>query len=435
MSVERLVMCGPHPVLSFEYDDHVGTTVGSGRILDAARLPLELVTHGKPAVYAARIDMWWRRRAIPSSRDGICHALDVLGVRSTVDLLNRSRGLSLSDQYWVKDSRDPARWEEVNFFDNPFDEELGRVLLTTVSSSHEFSFDVPDASTGGDLPKRWTVDDSGTRILVKGGRTGQEPVNEVIASRLARRLDIPAVDYRLAEYDNRPVCLCDEMLSRDEEMVSAWQLMESIKRNNRLSVHDQWVEDAVAFGCARGDILHATDDWLLVDWLTRNTDRHFNNFGLIRNINTFEVRPAPLFDTGTSLWAGQLRVTNEDYRTRPFYSTYKTPTARRQLRLVSDWSRFNLEALSDWPDEVAHRLSVTGMLAPARIAAIRDALHGRVSFARQVRDESVPSLPAVRSSVRFRPQADPDSHLLPMPSPMENPSAPQPDKPEFSPEP
>lgn len=246
MSVERLVMCGPHPVLSFEYDDHVGTTVGSGRILDAARLPLELVTHGKPAVYAARIDMWWRRRAIPSSRDGICHALDVLGVRSTVDLLNRSRGLSLSDQYWVKDSRDPARWEEVNFFDNPFDEELGRVLLTTVSSSHEFSFDVPDASTGGDLPKRWTVDDSGTRILVKGGRTGQEPVNEVIASRLARRLDIPAVDYRLAEYDNRPVCLCDEMLSRDEEMVSAWQLMESIKRNNRLSVHDQWGR-----GCGR----------------------------------------------------------------------------------------------------------------------------------------------------------------------------------------
>ena len=98
MSVERLVMCGPHPVLSFEYDDHVGTTVGSGRILDAARLPLELVTHGKPSVYAARIDMWWRRRAIPSSRDGICHALDVLGVRSTVDLLNRSRGLSLSEQ-------------------------------------------------------------------------------------------------------------------------------------------------------------------------------------------------------------------------------------------------------------------------------------------------------------------------------------------------
>lgn len=190
----------------------------------------------------------------------------------------------------------------------------------------------------------------GTRSLVKGGRTGQEPVNEVIASRLARHLDIPAVDYRLAEYDNRPVCLCDEMLSHDEEMVSAWQLMESIKRNNRLNVHDQWVEDAVAFGCARGDILHATDDWLLVDWLTRNTDRHFNNFGLIRNINTFEVRPAPLFDTGTSLWAGQLRVTNEDYRTRPFYSTYKTPTARRQLRLVSDWSRFNLEALSDWPD-------------------------------------------------------------------------------------
>ncbi len=286
---------------------------------------------------------------------------------------------------------------DVNFFENPFDEELGRALLTGVSSSHRFSFNVPDASTGGDLPKRWSVAADGTRVLVKGGRTGQEPVNETIASSLAARLGIPAVGYRLGEYHNRPVSLCADMLDGHEELVSAWQVLGSVKRDNRLSLRDEWIRDASGFGCDRGEIMRATDDWLLVDWLMRNTDRHFNNFGLIRDVDTLRVRPAPLFDTGESLWCGELRVDNGDCRAKPFYATAKSPTARRQLRLISDWSRFDLSLLDDWPDEVAHRLSATGMLPPSRIAMIRDALHDRIGYASAVRDESVRRL--VRGAV------------------------------------
>ena len=81
------------------------------------------------------------------------------------------------------------------------------------------------------------------------------------------------------------------MLSRDEELISAWQLMGSIKRDNRLSMRDQWLSDAVSLGCARKAVSDATDDWLLVDWLVRNIDRHYNNFGLIRNVDSLEVRP------------------------------------------------------------------------------------------------------------------------------------------------
>lgn len=32
----------------------------------------------------------------------------------------------------------------------------------------------------------------------------------------------------------------DEMLSPREELVSAWQILESVKRNNRLSMRTQW---------------------------------------------------------------------------------------------------------------------------------------------------------------------------------------------------
>ena len=226
----KLIMCGNHPVLAFEYDPESGHACSSGRVLDPMRLPLEFTMHGKSALYAKRIDEWWKSRAIPSTRDGIRRVLESLGAASTGELLDRTYGLSLSDQYWVRRENDPVEWKDINFFDNPFDEALGEILLTSYSSSHDISLNAPDVSTGGDLPKRWTIDKAtGSRLLVKSGRTGQEPMNEVIASKLCSRLGVPSVRYSLARSDNRLVCTCADMLSNHEELVSAWQVLQSVK--------------------------------------------------------------------------------------------------------------------------------------------------------------------------------------------------------------
>ena len=286
----KLIMCGDHPVLAFEYEPASGRACSSGEVLDPRRLPLEFTTHGKSALYARRIDEWWKSRAIPSTRDGIRRVLDSLGASSTGELLDRTYGLSLSDQYWVKREDDPVEWKDVNFFDNPFDEALGEILLTSYSSSHDISLNAPDVSTGGDLPKRWTINkNTGRRLLVKSGRTGQEPMNEVIASKLCARLGVPAVPYSLARSGNRLVCTCEDMLTSHEELVSAWQVLQSIKTTNGLNSHDQWIHAAAGCGADERAVRDATDDWLVVDYLMRNTDRHYNNFGLIRDIETLEV--------------------------------------------------------------------------------------------------------------------------------------------------
>lgn len=383
----RIIMNRTHETLAFDFDERTGHAVGAASIIDAQRMPPEFTTHGKYAVYAHRVDSWWRGRAIPSTRDGIARVLADLRLSNTVELLDRTRGLSLSDQYWVRDADEDVRWEDVNFFDNPFPEQLGYALLSERSSSHRFSFNAPDASTGGDLPKRWTVGADGTRLLIKAGRTGQEPINELIASRLAARLHIPAVRYTLGEYDNRPVSICAEMLSDTEELISAWQALGTVKRNNRLSARDQWIAAAAALGADEQETSDATDDWLLIDWLMRNIDRHYNNFALIRDVETLRVRPAPLFDTGASLWAGELRISNADYRTRPFFVTTKSPTARKQLHLIRDWGRYDLDALDDWPEDVAHHLSEYGLMAESRIHLIQQALQERVQQAKQARDQ------------------------------------------------
>ncbi|MCL1799565.1 MAG: hypothetical protein FWG23_07520 [Eggerthellaceae bacterium] len=75
-----------------------------------------------------------------------------------------------------------------------------------------------------------------------------------------------------------------------------------------------------------------------------NEDRHYRNFGAIRDVNTLKfVGAAPIFDSGASLW-----YENPDHRisstptfkTKPFY---EQPS--KQLELVSSFDAFDFEKL------------------------------------------------------------------------------------------
>ena len=49
------------------------------------------------------------------------------------------------------------------------------------------------------------------------------------------------------------------------------------------------------------DITESLDDMLILDLIVCNRDRHYNNFGMIRNVNTLQIeKAAPIFDSGTS---------------------------------------------------------------------------------------------------------------------------------------
>ena len=233
-------------------------------------------------------------------------------------------------------------------------------------------------------------------------------MNEVIASKLCSRLGVPSVRYSLARSGNRLVCTCADMLSNHEELVSAWQVLQSVKTVNGFNTHDQWIRAATGFGADGRAVRDATDDWLVIDYLMRNTDRHYNNFGLIRDVETLAVRPAPIYDTGASLWSGELDVDGRDWFAKPFYSATGRPSALRQLKLVEDWGRFDLDVLSDWPDEVAHELSRMRMFAPERLDAIREQLAKRVKMISGIRDGKAYRVPRAIHDTTNLPEPNPD---------------------------
>ncbi|MBQ9069694.1 MAG: DNA-binding protein, partial [Eggerthellaceae bacterium] len=89
---------------------------------------------------------------------------------------------------------------------------------------------------------------------------------------------------------------------------------------------------------------------IVCDDILANHDRHWRNFGIIRNVGTLECRPAPIFDSGSSLWCNVgiavLESGDLSYACKPF-----DESPAHQLMLVRDFSWITEKALEGFADE------------------------------------------------------------------------------------
>lgn len=278
----------------------------------------------------------------PQNRSGIREALQALHITNTKMLLTRSCGLSLSDQYWVRPEGSNLNWDDINFFQNSFFDDIGDVLFGRPEKAADFDFSSPDNTSNGHLKKRWKIID-GRRCLIKAGSNPfqQQPFNEVIASRIMDRLDIPHVPYAILWNNGVPYCVCEDFITPDTELVSARRIMQIQKKEDSTSVYRHNINCCKALGVK--DIVPALDQMIVLDFIIANEDRHLNNFGLIRNAKTLEwLGAAPIYDSGTSLGydmlANQISA-DRDITCKPFKKHHI-----EQLKLVSSfgWIDFDM---------------------------------------------------------------------------------------------
>lgn len=112
---------------------------------------------------------------------------------------------------------------------------MGNILFGKVSSGEmilndEISLMSPDNTSDGWLKKKWKII-NGKRCLIKGGSGAiqQEPYNEVIASKIMERLDIPHVKYSLIMEEEYPYSICEDFITPQTELISAWYVMQTEK--------------------------------------------------------------------------------------------------------------------------------------------------------------------------------------------------------------
>jgi hypothetical protein len=336
-----ILMHGTDPVLSMNFYVEFGALLSEIKVFTPELVPVGVDVFNDEADYSG-LNLWWTMRSIPSTRIGLRDALEVMKVRTSGALAIQCNGLSLTDCYWIKTKNSNLRWRDINFFNNTFSDDVGDILFGKIPENDGFNLMSPDNTTDGRLRKKWKIID-GKRCLIKSDQVYfQQPYNEVIASEIMRRLDIPHVPYSLTFIGGYPHSVCENFVATGTELVSAWQIMLSRKMEDNVSSYDHFLNCCETLGIPGAK--ESLDKMLTMDYIIVNRDRHFSNFGALRRADTLEwIGLAPVFDSGSSLWNNLPTCV-----IRPYDKTECKPFRKKhedQIELVDDFNWLDFHAL------------------------------------------------------------------------------------------
>ena len=349
------------PVLRFKYvEDEIREIIS---IENGSHIPIGLFyNYESDTSDRQQFSNWWKSRSIPASRQNLNNALETLGDTTTDHLLTKSFGLSLSDHYWARPDTCDLTWEQVNFFQNDFSEDVGKALFGNLDlNKRDLCLISPDNTSDGWLKKRWIIK-AGERLLIKGGSglEQQEPFNEVLANEICKRLEIPHVEYSIIKDGNDYYSVCKNFVSLDTEFVSAERIYKSEKYIGGLwDKYEHFKNSCFAVGIKNYNFCEKTiSSMILVDYILANIDRHLGNFGFLRNPDSLEwLGLAPIFDTGSSLFyktptnllTDEASVSSSSILARPF--GYKQSDQINLLpckELCADLPFNKLNDISEW---------------------------------------------------------------------------------------
>jgi len=273
-----------------------GYEAGISHVEDNKELfPLDLELSGEGIL------KWLERRVIPKNRKFVEEILRAFGlsIGNTKGIIDVCKGLSLNDSYWIVPEGFDGRFAEYNLYENRFSEILSLVAYTGVTQSDAAFSTSPELTTNGMLPKAWRfIEDEGI-FLYKGGtsgfaNSGKEPYSEYYASQIAETMSLNAVFYDLENWKGILASKCKLFTDIDTAFIPIGRIIKTGGIKAVVNFYDD-------LGTEYADFIR---DMLIFDTLVYNEDRHFGNFGLLRNNHTGKIiAPAPMFDNGLSLFS------------------------------------------------------------------------------------------------------------------------------------
>lgn len=341
----------------------------------------------------AQLSEWWKSRAIPDSRKGIQQVLAEVGEKTNLSLMLSSYGLSLNDHYWMQPVGVELYWSDINFYQNPFSDELGNLLTDSckVNIDQHISKFSPASSVTGEMKKKWMIRD-GIRYLMKvnANHFGQQSVNERIACRLHERLGWKNfVPYQIEEavmYDKVVPCSINPLFTSDElEFVSAYQLIRNEKiRNDKIrndkSVYEALIAKAISMGGNEAEIRKQLEYTILTDFILSNTDRHLNNLGFLYHSGSRRITAmAPIFDTGNALFYSEDFIPSGENLLDVKVASFCEKEVQL-LRYVENRSLVDLDLLDAFPEEAAKMLEKYTEMPKKRAEAIAETIEKKIEL-------------------------------------------------------
>ena len=336
---------------------------------------------------------WFKGRGIPSWRDKLDLLLHRLNIIAPSELLDKAFGLSLSDQYWLKPYNLDVCYDDINFFDNDFDyTEFMEASLSKNSKTiiKESSLKTPNNTTDGMLKKAWIIE-NGTRYLLKGGYKDEllQPFNEVLASEICRRLGFSHVEYSLDTYKDIVVSKCPCFINKDTELITCYQIRNDMKRYDNVRDYEEYIKILEEHGII--DARVKLENMYILDYIIMNEDRHLNNFGIIRDVNTGKwLDVAPIFDNGQSLNIKyyddeELHISGEGrlfYEIKPFDDI---------IKVVSNINRIDiskLDGIVEWFEGLLHKYQPLTEFSDTRINRLCVLLNRQINKLKKLQEDN-----------------------------------------------
>ena len=345
------------------------------------------------APFRTNLSEWFRGRGIPSWRDKLDLLLHRLDISASTELLDKAFGLSLSDQYWLKPFNSDIKYDDINFFDNDFDyaEFLEASLsLNSKVIKKENSLKTPNNTTDGMLKKAWIIED-GTRYLLKSGYKNEilQPFNEALASMICDRLGFNHVPYTLDIYKDTVVSKCPCFINKNTEFITAYQIRNDMKRYNSEEDLEEYIKKLEENGIPNAR--EKVENMYILDFLIMNEDRHLNNFGIIRDVNTLKwLDVAPIFDNGMALnipyYDEEEMVSSGNgrlfYEIKPFDEI---------IKVVRNLKRIDISKLDDIPecfDNLLHEYQRVTHISDKRIYRLCALLQRQINKLKKLIEEA-----------------------------------------------
>lgn len=258
-------------------------------------LPVLTEDVGLPKFVSDDLYSWLQTRTPPKKRAHMEELMAACGLKSTRDVVDYSKGLSLVDTMWVCKKDERAAWKDVSLFTNEFNDVIARIAFNGGLHGLQLSTTSPEFATNGRMAKCWHRDSDGVQ-LYKAGSTGfanagREPYSEVMAHQIISALGYPHVPYSIARFHGHNSCRCPIFTTEQNMFVPMFQY---IAPKSFTSV---WQF------CVRAGLKTAMAQMLVADFMTVNPDRHANNFGVMLNADTFALTGmAPIYDNDLSMF-------------------------------------------------------------------------------------------------------------------------------------
>ena len=369
-------------VLVAEYNDvlKVFTEIYEIKNMDYAPLIL-FNNYSKDRKIISVLTDWFKGRGIPSWRDDLDLLLAKLNITSPDELLDKAFGLSLSDQYWVKETNSNLEYKDINFFDHDFKdlEFTNATFGNEEDNSTKISLISPNNTTDGRLKKTWIIE-NGKRYLLKGGYKNEvmQPFNEVLASMICEKLGFDHVKYTLDIVNDKVVSKCECFINKNTEFITAHQILSCIVEKE--DAYEEYIKILESKGI--DNVRLKLENMFILDYLILNEDRHLNNFGIIRDVNTLKwIDVAPIFDNGQSL--NILDYNDEELvingQGRFFYNVDDFDLIISKIKNIKRFDLSNLNSVVYEFDELLHKYKKITRMTDRRINKICTLLMSRIN--------------------------------------------------------